>query len=733
MSARVVVTGEVVSLHESSQADGSWTLGTVRPSSGAADVVFVATDLPPCLVGSTARLGGFYEPRPGGAPGERQLRVVDLESDLPASADAVVRYLRANLRGCRLGAKGAQRIVTVLGASCLERLELDPSLVRPLFPGATGLAIEHAVRLWAAESRRDTKAKQLTIKLLDAGVRYATVRKITGHFRSAEAAEVCTLRHPYRLLEVPGIGFATADAIARLLGADPRDPRRYEAACRHVLRDALREGHTGLPDAEVARRVADAKVLGCDEADPEIGAAIARLVAVDRVVRVGALLCDPAAWDDEWGVAEPVSRLLAVPRALPPAERAVVETLLAESVLTDTQKGAVRMALSHGVSLLTGRPGSGKTTTLKTYIACCRALGWSVQVVAPTGKAASRAAEVTGASASTVHRLLGGARSAVTPTLKARVLVVDEGGMCDAETAAWLLSAVDPLRTSVLWTGDADQLPSVGAGQVLHDLVVSGRVPVTALTQIHRQGAGSRIIDAANALLDGEPLDLASGGDWRFTEVHDGEPATRGCEHLVTAVRTLVAGGVDPLEELQVLVPMRRGPVGVNTINTLLQDELNAHGARGPKIGGGAVVRLGDRVVMTRNAYDLERPLYNGEQAVVVGVDAARQSVTLRVDDARPALEVRGLQRLMLHLAWAVTVHRSQGSEYPHAILLYDHRAHAPMLLRGVLYTAITRAKRCFHLIGTREAVRRTQMPGADARRYTALVEHIRNALGEDC
>jgi exodeoxyribonuclease V alpha subunit len=300
--------------------------------------------------------------------------------------------------------------------------------------------------------------------------------------------------------------------------------------------------------------------------------------------------------------------------------------------------------------------------------------------------------------------------------------------MCDAETMAWLLAAVDPAKTAVLWTGDADQLPSVGCGAVLRDLIESGRVPVARLTEIFRQGAASEIVKNAHRLLDGQPLVLTSAGDWQFAEVRPSDAPGRARHILAALVNAMRASGADPRTELQVLAPMRRGPLGVESLNQMLQGLLNPSGAEGPMVGGGTRVRVGDRVVATRNMYELAQPLYNGEQGVISAVDRRGHSLSIRVDDTRTVM-LRGVQCLMVRLAWAITVHRSQGSEYPHAVLLYDHRAHARMLDVGVLYTAITRAQNRFTLIGTRAAVEQTRQSAARHRRYTGLTTYLRGIL----
>ncbi len=711
-AGRVVLSGEIVAIE---CVNDDFQHGTLRPGSTGRNVRFVAIDLPPCPVGATARLTGYWETHPVHG---RQLRVMDAWTQRPTEKDAVVRYIVANITGCGIARAG--RIVSVLGVDCLERIERDPAIVASVFSGGLGHALSESCRRWAVESRRDTKAKTLSVRLLAAGVKYGTIRKVTSAFATAEAAEIATLRHPYRLLDVPDVGWATADRIALILGVRRDAPERLEAACRHVLARASSEGHAGLPDAQIARRVAD--LVGMSECAPAVTSAVCQLEENGVAVRVGPILCDPEASDTEWRIAEVIGRLARQRRDLSPGQWDDVERVIGGSNLSATQATAVHMALSNCVSVLTGRPGSGKTTTLKTYLQCCDALGWSVQVVAPTGKAASRAAMVTGKPAGTVHRTLGGLARG-DASIMARAVVVDEASMCDAETAAWLLSAVDVTRTSVLWTGDVDQLPSVGYGAVLRDLIESGRLPVTRLVEIYRQAAASRIVRNAHRLLDGEALDLSPVSDWDFHEV--GGNAAYALQVLTRIVQKYAKGAAGPRHEFQVLAPLKRGPLGVESLNTTLQQLLNPRGAVGPMIGGAARARLGDRVVATRNMYDLPAPLYNGEQGVVIAVNRRGRSLTIRVDEREVVL--RGVQCLMVRLAWAITVHRSQGSEYSHAVLLYDHQAHKPMLDVGVLYTAITRAKARFTLIGSREAVVRTQHAAKRRERYTGLATYLRS------
>jgi hypothetical protein len=302
----------------------------------------------------------------------------------------------------------------------------------------------------------------------------------------------------------------------------------------------------------------------------------------------------------------------------------------------------------------------------------------------------------------------------------ANLIVVDEASMCDTDVAAWLLRAVAP-GARVLWCGDADQLPSVGPGQVLADLIKSGVVPSACLTRIYRQAARSPIVRNARLLLDGKPLDLSEQVGWRFV------PAERSLSHVpdqvLSEVRLLLGDGLSQ-SDLQVLAPVRRGPLGVESLNLRLQDLLNPSGAMGPWVGGGVRARIGDRVIATWNIYDLEEPLFNGEQGVVV---EANPNGSLTVDLGDRSVSLRGIYCFMLRLAWAVTVHRSQGSEYPAVVLAYDHRAHGPMLDRRLLYTAITRAQRHCSIVGTRDALARSL--SQTLVRETTLAHHLAELL----
>lgn len=722
-AGRLILAGQVVSLNPASQSDGSWLCGALALEGTGERITFVGSDLPPCLVGSTVRMTGYWNRHQVHG---LQFQVTRLWSERPRTREGIELYLAENVKGC--GPKYARRIVNVLGTDCLDRLERNPDLVKPLLPGSRGAALAISVRRWAEESRRDTKAKRLVVRLREVNIGYATIRKIMAYFSTAEAAEVVVLHRPYRIAEVPGIGWATADRIALALGARRLGRNRIEAACLAALEKGMNEGHSGLPEAEVRSRAGI--LLSIPAGSARLRAVVRRLIRIGYLHDIGGILLRRDVSGAEWQFAERVATLMRVSRHLTPGQRNQLQPILAASGLTATQRNAVWMGLGHAVAILTGRPGSGKTTTLKTYLECCRALGWSVYVVAPTGKAASRAASVTGVPASTVHRLLGGSPSQATaPTLAVRVLVVDESSMADLETAAWLMSAIDPMRTSVLWTGDADQLPSVGHGQVLSDLISSGRIPVARLEEVWRQGRESRIITNACRLLDNVPLEMESSAsrDWVFHEIRSDEAAASGRERLLSAVRDLVSEGVDPSRDIQVMAPMRPGPFGVDSLNTALQSMLNPHGETGPVIGGGDRVRVGDRVVMTRNLYDLPEPLYNGETGFVTEVARGAKQITLQVDGREIIL--RGVQCFMLRLAWAITVHRAQGSEYPFALLAYHHRAHGFMLDPGVLYTAITRAKQRFVLVGTREAVRLTQARLRRRTRYTGLTDRLQQLV----
>uniref|UniRef100_UPI0035662A8D AAA family ATPase n=1 Tax=Gemmatimonas sp. TaxID=1962908 RepID=UPI0035662A8D len=679
--------------------------------------IATGADVPQRQVGAILEVAGFWD-------ATRTHRLIFRVQELiairrPDVASATTEYLSRNI--ANLGRKRAARIVQALGRDTLERLIADPTLARPLFTGGTAVAITQALRGWADEQQRDTVARILTTKLTTAGVGYALVRRVLRHFRGSDAAAIVTLRHPYRLLDVHGIGWQTADDIAQRLGVGAHDAVRLIAACQFELSAAPARGHTGLPPRVLADRAAR---LLQRPADAALHTAVRELHAQGHVTSVGGLLGLPELVAQEAALADRLAGQLALRVARTDAQVTTTAAVLAASPLSSTQRDAVAMACDHGLSVLTGRPGAGKTTTIKTLVACAQALGWRTQIVAPTGKAASRAASVAGVPASTVHRLLSGESQDTPAPLDVDLLIVDEGSMCDIEVALWLMRAVAPeRRTRVVWCGDADQLPSVGAGQVLADLIASRVVPTTQLLEVFRQAVESPIIRNAHRLLDHQPVEQTNADGWRFVALQQALATTD--QVVLAEVQALLHAG-RRVDDIQVLTPMRKGVLGVEHLNRALQDLANAAGAVGPYIGGGSRVRVGDRVVVTRNIYDLPIPLFNGEQGTVVDVE--RRGI-VRVQIGGREVAMTGVHCLMLRLAWAMTVHRAQGSEYPAVVLAYDHRAHFAMLDPRLLYTAITRAREHLTLVGTVEALTETQRRHASSARHTTLAHHLRTLI----
>jgi exodeoxyribonuclease V alpha subunit len=569
------------------------------------------------------------------------------------------------------------------------------------------------------------------------GVSPAYAAKI---FRAYGQAAIATVKaNPYRLAQdIYGIGFKSADRIARELGISPEAPARAEAGLLFVLGEMADQGHVYTPEAALFREAESALEL------PLAGlpAALATLAAEGKLVLEepapgGRLVFLSALHAAEIAVARGIADLLAAPgrRTLPEADRMVAWVEGATGMtLASAQRAAVETALREKVLVITGGPGTGKTTILRAILRILERQGWRAHLAAPTGRAAKRMAEAAGRSASTIHRLLewnpraaAFQRNAGRP-LETDLVVVDEASMLDLPLAEHLLAAVPPQATLLL-VGDADQLPSVGPGTVLRDILESGRVPAVRLTEIFRQAEQSRIVVNAHRVNRGEFPELP-GPEERATSdfyfLQEDDPAEVQAR-LVELVRQRLPAhyGLDPLEEIQVVTPMHRGPLGSAQLNALLQAALNpSRGERSEVTRGGRIFRVGDRVMQLRNNY--EREVFNGDIGRIRAVDATEQTVTVRIDERDVSYDLSELDELTL--AYAITVHKSQGSEYP-CVVLPLHTTHYVMLQRNLLYTAITRARRLLVAVGSRKALAIAVRQTAGRSRCSRLAERLSAAI----
>jgi exodeoxyribonuclease V alpha subunit len=616
-----------------------------------------------------------------------------------------------------VGPRGAEWLLERHGDQVLEIVDRDPGGRLLEIPGIGKAKLKPAVTSW----QQHAGGRALALLLAEHDVPAAVAARV--HKALGGGALALLQEDPYALTRVEGIGFATADAVARALGTPIDAPQRIHAALEHTLRAAEQDGHCFLPREELIPRAARLLSLPAETVAAELEAA--------ELVLDGDRVLEPRMDRTEHRLAERVRDLAGAPPTLNVDVPAVPPDTVPPTPHppTATQWAAVHAAAEHRLSILTGLPGTGKTATMRALVDLLRAQKRTVYLCAPTGKAARRLSEATGgAEATTIHRLLewmpgeGFARDADDPLTGVDLLVVDEASMLDVRLAAALLEAVGP-RTHVLLVGDIDQLAPVGPGRVLEDLIAADVVPATRLTEVFRQAARSLIIRAAHAINRGDPpLDPSrppGPDDLRdFFLIERDSPEQVFAEAVSLATRRLPNHyTLNPIADLQVLVPMHKGPAGIDAFNEILRAELNPSG-RAIK---GTTFRLGDRIMQTRNNH--ERLFYNGEIGVIAANDPIKGTLTIVGDDGR-TLTLDTQEASTLRLAYACSVHKMQGSQAP-AIVIALARGHAPMLTRNLLYTAVTRAQTVCVVVAEHGALP-TALSRVDAsRRNTRLVELV--------
>lgn len=665
--------------------------------------------------GSRIRVTGdiVKDPRHG-----EQLRADAVVVVAPDTLVGLERYLGSGLVP-GIGPGFAKRIVEVFGMDTLKVLDQSPGRLAEV-PGLGPRRIEDIQKKWISARA----ISSIMLVLSTHGASPALASRIYERYGD-RAAEIVQL-HPYRLaLEVRGVGFKTADRIARSLGIAGDHPERAQAGVLHVLESLGDQGHVAAPRTALVDKTAQMLVV-----DPaHVEAAIDALFGAGRVHVEDGLVFSARLYAAETTLAAEILRLReSASRPLHGLEAAIAafESALGFS-LAESQRAAVRAAAEQKIIVITGGPGVGKTTIVRAILSVFESARLSVRLAAPTGRAAKRLSEATKRPASTIHRLLEYdprlrkfALGAERP-LDTDALVVDEASMIDLELAVALFSAVPPAARVVI-VGDSDQLPSVGPGAVLRDIIDSRVVPVVTLDEIFRQAAESRIVKNAHAILRGEMPESsdpsAPQADFFVISRRDPDEAARTLLELVTE-RIPKRFSLSPRDDIQVLTPMHRGPAGTIALNQALQKALNPSGPALERRG--THYRVGDKVMQTKNDYD--RDVYNGDVGIVSRVEPEEERLAVKFDDREVVYEDAALD--VLTLAYATSIHKSQGSEYA-AVVVPLLTTHFVMLSRNLVYTAVTRAKRLCVLVADPRALGLALAETRREERVTRLAERLR-------
>jgi len=686
------ITGTVESVVFRSD-DTGYTVCSVKVPEHKDDLTVVGS-CPAIWVGETIKAVGRWvrHPRHG-----YQLQADSMTCVAPTSAKGIERYLASGMIG-GIGKVNAHRLVKAFGKDTLRIIEKESKRLE------TVEGIGPKRRRMIKESWNEQRAvRDIMIFLQSHGVGTAQSARIYRHY--GNNAILLISENPYRLCQdVWGIGFKTADGVAISLGIPPNSDIRACAGIVHVLQALTNEGHCFCPAPELILKGQELLDIPAEI----LANALNQQVERGALVRDGDRIYLTALYKAEIAVAEKVDRIIRTPppfkpiiadRAVPWAEKRMKLTL------APMQVEALKTALCEKIAIITGGPGVGKTTIIRALVDVFNARRLSVMLAAPTGRAAKRMEEATHQPASTIHRLLkylpktNRFEHGPGNPLKGDVFILDEVSMIDLPLMKSFMEAL-PDQSCLILVGDVDQLPSVGPGNVLRDLINSGAVPLRKMETIFRQEASGRIVRNAHRVNGGETLLLPSGdepSDFYFIESGDPDQVIMRVIELVTN-RVPARFGFDAMTDIQVLTPMRRNQLGADNLNALLQDAMNPSGPEIQRFG--KKYRKGDRVMQIRNNYD--KDVFNGDIGRIVRIIPEEHQITVDFDGRRILYDFAGLDELV-H-AYACSVHKSQGSEYPAVILLMTTQ-HYKLLQRNLLYTAITRARKLVCLVGTMKAV----------------------------
>lgn len=642
---------------------------------------------------------------------------------IPESVDGIERFLGSGaVKG--LGPALAHRVVAAFGKDTMKILERAPQrLLEVEGIGPKKLAV-------ITESFYEEKqVNDIAYDLEQHGVAGRYAGRLLQKY--GDDVHYVLTEEPYRMIaEIDGIGFKTADQMALAYGMDRQDQQRLSAGLTYVLQTMTQNGHVCIPDAELVRRAAfilQADALGLHDILKE-AIEVGQLCTADFQGTV--YVYTPEAYEEENYIARRIQDMAAMK---PLAMKTHVQLFLdrwqdsCHFELADKQREAVEKSLESGMTVITGGPGTGKTTVVQTIIRLAEQEGLRILLCAPTGRAAKRLAETTQRKAKTIHRLLipDGRQGRIqvfeyneTKLLPADLVIVDEVSMLDMEMMYHLLSALKPQCRCIL-VGDADQLPSVGAGAVLHDIIASGQVPVVRLDTIFRQQEGGRIVTNAHLINSGRLPVVNEDPEFRFVEIED---EAQGAEKISALYNSELLETGDKFA-VQVLSPMYKNPCGVDNLNQLIQGRFNPPAEeKGELKGKNVIFRVGDKVMQKHNDY--EKGVFNGD----IGEIFAIQKDMVYVRYPEQDVKYEGQEVDEITLAYAITVHKSQGSEY-HTVIMVLVNSHAIMLQRNLFYTAVTRAKRKVILVGSKRAVQTAVQNQRTSRRFTLLIPRLQGEL----
>lgn len=703
---------------------------TVLELESGDELVTAVGVMPELNAGELLELSGYWDFH---ASFGRQFKVEMCERRMPASAGDILRYLSSGgVKG--IGPKTAVKVVEKFGEETFEVLENEPERLAQI----KGISLEKAKEI-SADFKKQFAVREIMIALERYGM---TTAECVAAFRvfGARASDIIT-RNPYALCsEGVGFSFSRAETIAQALPSPPDKGYRFQAGVLHVMSHNLSNGHTCIPRDKLFAPCAELLSTNDDTVDITIDELVGSGRLVSRDINGREFLFLPYIYKAEKNAAEHIKQLLKFPPAGRPAPEKEVYRLEKQMGIKygKRQREAIITAVEKGMLILTGGPGTGKTTTLNGILRFFEEDGLKVALAAPTGRAAKRMSEVTGRNAKTIHRLLEVewdkndrpqfSRNARNP-LEANAVILDELSMVDITLFSSFLEAL-PIGCRLIMVGDSDQLPPVGAGNVLHDLISSGEIPVVELKEVFRQAMESLIVENAHRIVKGDaPILNVSDKDFFFIQNESPFLAAKTVTDLCTA-RLPKAYGYSPLDNIQVICPSRMGDSGTYNLNRMLQSALNPQDTAKAEITvAGTVFREGDKVMQTRNNYNIEwtssdsegTGIFNGDIGMLRKIDMRTRTVDIMFDDRKAVFPFESLQEL--ELAYAVTVHKSQGNEFD--VVVMPVAGVPPRLAyRNLLYTGVTRAKKMLVLVGSKRQVCAMAANDKKARRYSAL-EHF--------